>query len=71
MNAFTASEPGAQDFLALTRLGGDPATMIAAVPAVAHQDPAAPYRADQRGQITHHAAAADHAPNLPPPLASW
>ncbi len=32
MNAFTASEPGAQDLLALTRLGGDPATMIAAAP---------------------------------------
>jgi hypothetical protein len=30
-NTFTASEPGAQDLLALARLGGDPATMVAAV----------------------------------------
>lgn len=30
MNTFTASEPEAQDHLA--RLGGDPATMIAAAP---------------------------------------
>ncbi len=30
MNACTASEPAAQDFLA--RIGGDPATMIAAAP---------------------------------------
>jgi hypothetical protein len=32
MNAFTASELEAQDLLALARLGGDPATMIAAAP---------------------------------------
>ena len=32
MNALTASEPGAQDFLAIARLGGGPATMIAAAP---------------------------------------
>jgi hypothetical protein len=31
-NTFTASEPGAQGFLALARLGGDPATMVAAAP---------------------------------------
>jgi hypothetical protein len=31
-NTFTASEPGAQDFLALARLGGDPAAMVAAAP---------------------------------------
>jgi hypothetical protein len=37
MNAFTASQRGAQD--ALARPGGDPAAMIAAAPAVAHQDP--------------------------------
>ena len=30
-NTFTASEPAVQDFLALARLGGDPATMAAAV----------------------------------------
>ena len=32
VNAFTASEPEAQDALAGARLGGDPATMIAAAP---------------------------------------
>jgi hypothetical protein len=32
MNAFTANEPEAQDLLALGRLGGGPATMIAAAP---------------------------------------
>jgi hypothetical protein len=32
VNACTASEPGALDFLALARLGGDPATMVAAAP---------------------------------------
>jgi hypothetical protein len=31
-NTFTVGEPGAQDFLALARLGGDPATMVAAAP---------------------------------------
>jgi len=31
-NIFTASEPAAQDLPALGRLGGDPATMIAAAP---------------------------------------
>jgi hypothetical protein len=32
MNAFTAHEPEAQALLALGRLGGGPATMIAAAP---------------------------------------
>jgi hypothetical protein len=32
MNAFTAQEPEARDLLALGRLGGGPATMIAAAP---------------------------------------
>ena len=32
MNACTASEPEAQDLLALARPGGGPATMIAAAP---------------------------------------
>jgi hypothetical protein len=32
MNALTASEPETQDRLALARLGGDPATTIAAPP---------------------------------------
>jgi hypothetical protein len=32
MNTFTAYEPEAQDLLALARLVGDPATMIAAAP---------------------------------------
>ena len=32
MNSFTANDPEAQDLLALARLGGDPAAMIAAAP---------------------------------------
>ena len=32
MNVFTAKQPGAADRVALARLGGDPATMIAAAP---------------------------------------
>jgi hypothetical protein len=34
-NTFTASEPAVQDFLA--RLGGDPATMVAAAPRYARR----------------------------------
>ena len=37
MNVFTAKEPGAADRVALARLGGDPATMIAAAPRHARQ----------------------------------
>jgi hypothetical protein len=39
VNACTASEPGAQDLLALAlaRLGGDPATMVAAAPRLARR----------------------------------
>ena len=37
MNVFTAKEPGAADRVALARLGGDPATMIAAAPGHARQ----------------------------------
>ena len=32
MKVFTAKEPGAADLVALARLGGDPATRIAAAP---------------------------------------
>jgi hypothetical protein len=37
MNAFTAKELEAADLVALARLGGDPATMIAAAPRGARQ----------------------------------
>ena len=37
MNAFTAKEPGAADRVTPARLGGDPATMIAAAPGHARQ----------------------------------
>ena len=37
VNVFTAKEPGAADRVALARLGGDPATMIAAAPGHSRQ----------------------------------
>ena len=37
MNVFTAKEPGAADRVALARLRGDPATMIAAAPGHSRQ----------------------------------
>ena len=39
VNACTAGEPGARDLLVLARLGGDPATMVAAAPRLARRRP--------------------------------